>query len=116
MTWVNSDILAWQPLRHYDFLHDRAVFHFLVDPDDRSRYRELLSLALNPGAGVVIGTFAVDGPTHCSGLEVMRYSPEELLAELGSEFHLVSEKLEDHRSPSGQLQHFSWLALRYLPL
>ena len=35
--------------------------------------------ALNPGGAIVIGTFAEDGPTQCSNLEVRRYSQVEVV-------------------------------------
>ncbi|MDQ6613276.1 MAG: hypothetical protein M3083_00535 [Actinomycetota bacterium] len=50
--------------------HDRAVFHFLVAPDNRARYHRLITDAVAPGGFVVVGTFAADGPQHCSGLPV----------------------------------------------
>ena len=34
VSWVHQDVLAWRPQRRFDLWHDRAVFHFLVDPAD----------------------------------------------------------------------------------
>ena len=36
VTWIEADITAAVlPANRYDLWHDRAVFHFLVDPDER---------------------------------------------------------------------------------
>jgi 2-polyprenyl-3-methyl-5-hydroxy-6-metoxy-1,4-benzoquinol methylase len=36
--WITADVTEWQPSRRFDVWHDRAVFHFLVDPADRAAY------------------------------------------------------------------------------
>lgn len=112
--WVVTDLLDWVPDRRFGFWHDRAVFHFLTGPADRRRYRELLAATLAPGALVVIGTFAADGPRSCSGLPTVRYSPEELAAELGDGLRVVAARREEHRTPSGAVQPFTWLALELI--
>lgn len=110
--WVVADLLSWEPPRRYRIWHDRAVFHFLNDPADQARYRQLLDAALVPGAGIVIGTFAADGPDHCSGLRTARYSPEQLSTVLGTSIEPVSSRRELHRTPFGAVQPFTWLAAR----
>ncbi len=109
---VASDLRAWRPSRLYGLWHDRAVLHFLTDPVDAHRYRALVEEAVAPGGGVVVGVFAHDGPTQCSGLEVRRYSTEEIVALLGPEFELVESRSEDHLTPAGAVQRFTWVALR----
>jgi trans-aconitate methyltransferase len=74
--WIAQDLLTWRPTRRFDAWHDRAVFHFLVDEDDRQQYRTVLSEALTPQATLLVGTFASDGPKQCSGLPVARYDAE----------------------------------------
>lgn len=110
--WVVADLLSWQPPGQYQIWHDRAVFHFLTDPADQARYRELLDAVLVPGGGLVIGTFAADGPDHCSGLSTARYSPEQLATVLGTSIEPVFSRRELHRTPSGAVQPFTWLAAR----
>jgi SAM-dependent methyltransferase len=110
--WEVADLLGWQPHRRFGVWHDRAVFHFLVDPGDRARYRSLLSAALEPGAIAVIAAFAPDGPQMCSGLPTERYSPSELADTIGEEFDVVSSRLANHLTPAGVLQPFTWVALR----
>ncbi len=104
--WLTADILTWQPTARFQLWHDRAVFHFLTQPEDRQSYLATLRAALLPGATVILATFALDGPERCSGLPVRRYSPQTLAAELGSEFTLIETATEDHATPSGAIQHF----------
>ena len=94
------------PVQKYDLWHDRAVFHFLTTSQERSAYISILMRALKPDAHVIIATFADDGPLQCSGLPVMRYSPSELHAELGSAFTLLKHEREEHQTPSGAAQKF----------
>lgn len=96
------------PADTFDLWHDRALFHFLTAPADRRRYVERLRHALRPGGHVVMATFALDGPTRCSGLDVVRYSPETLRRELGDDFELVAGEAESHQTPSGGAQRFAY--------
>ena len=110
--WVVANILEWRPSERYDVWHDRAVLHFLTKDDERSRYLDTLHSALEIGGHAVIGTFAEDGPERCSGLDVRRYSPEDLRAFLGPDFEFVSEMHELHKTPGGNQQSFNWLTAR----
>jgi hypothetical protein len=110
--WLHEDLLSWEPTRQYGLWHDRAFFHFLVDPSDQCYYRDLLSRALAPGAGLVIATFAAHGPTYCSGLPVARYELQDLLTMLGGDLQLVATRREEHTTPNGAIQPFTWLAAR----
>lgn len=67
VTWIHHDLLTWEPERNYDVWHDRAVFHFLVDPVEQDRYMRLLRSVLSAEGAVVLAAFAADGPDHCSG-------------------------------------------------
>jgi SAM-dependent methyltransferase len=106
--WIQADVTRWKPDRTWDVWHDRACFHFLVDPRDRAAYRAVLGAAVAPGGQVIIGTFAPDGPERCSGLPVVRYDAAALAAELGPAFRLVETLAEDHRTPSGKIQRFQY--------
>ncbi len=111
--WIAADVLQWQPTRRYDIWHDRAVFHFLTDAQDRRRYVQVLTRALKPGGHVIIATFAPDGPEKCSGLPVMRHSPHSIAAELGDAFELLETVDEHHITPAGRVQHFNYARLRH---
>ena len=110
--WIVADITTWIPDRAYDVWHDRAVFHFLTDADQRAGYRRALRTGVAPGGLVIIATFAPDGPERCSGLPVQRYDAESLSRELGSDFRLVDQWREDHITPAGGRQAFSWCVFR----
>jgi SAM-dependent methyltransferase len=113
VTWVEADITKVElPLRHYDVWHDRAVFHFLTDPQDRHAYVNAVLRAVKPGGHVIVATFAEDGPTQCSGLPVMRYSAEELHSEFGAPFTLVQHDKESHHTPFGTIQEFTYCYCR----
>jgi trans-aconitate methyltransferase len=66
-TWIEADVTSDWKAAPVDIWHDRAVFHFLVDPHDRARYVERLREILEVGGTAIIATFAADGPTTCSG-------------------------------------------------
>jgi SAM-dependent methyltransferase len=111
--WVEANILeAPLPSAGYQFWHDRAVFHFLVDPAARATYVAQARRAVAPGGLLLVATFAEDGPTRCSGLEVRRYSPEALHAEFGQGFAFVTAHREEHRTPSGAMQAFTYCLCR----
>lgn len=110
--WLVADLLDWTPAHTYDVWHDRAVLHFLTTREDQQKYRAALGKAVSVGGHVVIGVFAEDGPVQCSGLEVRRYSSEELVEFLGAEFSVINALREDHETPSGKVQHFNWILAR----
>ncbi len=110
--WVAADVTGDWTIEPMDIWHDRAVFHFLVDARERAAYRAHLSRTLRPGGSAIIATFALDGPTRCSGLPVARYSPETLSAELGDEFDLLESRTHAHRTPWGSTQSFQYSRFR----
>jgi SAM-dependent methyltransferase len=111
--WICADVTN-APLEpaSYDFWHDRAVFHFLRDPAGRERYVAAVRRSLKPGGHVVVATFGPHGPEKCSGLEAMRYSPDELHAEFGSEFARLASATESHVTPWGTEQEFIYCYCR----
>lgn len=110
--WLVDDVTSWQPDDRYDVWHDRAVFHFLTDTTDRNAYRDALQQATTAASVCVIATFAPDGPTHCSGLPISRYDPAGLVSALGPLWELANSDHEDHRTPGGSNQSFTWALLR----
>jgi SAM-dependent methyltransferase len=115
VTWIVADVTEWKPPAPFDLWHDRAVFHFLTDPDDRDAYRNVLRRAVRPGGIAIIGTFALDGPERCSGLPVVRYSPQSLRDELGAGFELLDGAADGHQTPGGAVQRFQFARLRLAP-
>ncbi len=107
-----ADVLDLERGRTYALWHDRAVFHFLIDEDERDDYRASLARCLEPGGWLVVATFGPDGPTTCSGLPIVRYTHEELAAEFPG-FDLVDTAGEDHLTPWGTSQQFTAVLLRH---
>jgi SAM-dependent methyltransferase len=107
VTWIIADITkAELPAHAYDVWHDRAVFHFLTERADRLEYVRRVASAVKPGGHVIIGAFGPEGPSKCSGLDVMRYDADSLHAEFGSHFRLMESSKELHRTPFGTTQQF----------
>lgn len=113
--WIEHDLLTWVPPRRYGLWHDRAAFHFLVDPGERDRYLRVFSAAVAPGGHVILATFAADGPAQCSGLPAARYDPDALAEVLGGVAEVVATRREEHVTPGGRIQPFTWVAGRVRP-
>lgn len=112
VTWIEADVTGAWSLKPMDIWHDRAVFHFLVDPDDRRRYVTHVRETLKLHGSAIIATFGPDGPERCSGLPVVRYSPSGLAAELGDGFTLIEWRPHQHRTPGGTMQSFQYSRFR----
>lgn len=112
VSFVEHDVLTWEPDREHGVWDDRAVFHFLTDQNERNRYSEIAANAIRPGGSLVLATFAEDGPTQCSGLLVARYSADDLRDVFMLSFSLVREEREVHLTPGGVVQPFTWVVLR----
>jgi len=112
---LRADVLTWRPLRLYDCWHDRATFHFFVTEDERKAYRRTLQSAIAPAGFVILATFASDGPPTCSGLPVIRYSSDDLAQVLGDTFDVLGARREEHTTPRGTRQPFTWIAGRFQP-
>jgi hypothetical protein len=95
--------------------HDRAVFHFFTNPDDRKSYISVVRRAVPVGGHVIIGTFALDGPEKCSGLDVERYDGKKLATGFGEGFSLKLEIGEIHTTPWGKPQSFTYSVMERIP-
>ena len=113
MKWLEANVLdAELPAHAYDVWHDRAVFHFLLTPEERHAYVRTVLRAVKPGGLVIVASFAEDGPTQCSGLPVMRYGANELHAEFGEPFLLLGHEEESHHTPGNREQKFVYCFCR----
>lgn len=96
----------------YDIWHDRAVFHFLTVMEQRVAYVSNVARSVKRGGHVIVSTFGPEGPTKCSGLEVMRYDAESLHGQFGERFRLVESSEELHNTPFGTTQQFLYCYCR----
>jgi SAM-dependent methyltransferase len=110
--WIVADATQWTTDHQFDLWHDRAAFHFLVDPMDRTAYATRLAATVRSGGHAIVGTFALDGPERCSGLEVIRYDSATMAAALGDAFRPVASLAHTHVTPSGATQSFQFTVLR----
>ena len=112
--WVMADVTAFSPTRRYALWHDRAVFHFLVKPRYRQRCINTVLATLRPRGHLLLSTFGPDGPLRCSGLEICRYSIEQLQEIFDKHFELKHHEFHDHVTPAGVSQQFiySWWQVR----
>jgi SAM-dependent methyltransferase len=112
VTWIASDVTGAWTVKPMDIWHDRAVFHFLTNPQDRASYVRQMRQTLKVGGAAIIATFALDGPDKCSGLPVVRYSPDSLAATLRPHFELLEGRSYRHETPWGSGQSFQYSRFR----
>jgi SAM-dependent methyltransferase len=111
--WICADVTqAHLPAHAFDIWHDRAVFHFLTAQEQRQAYVKLATRAVRTGGHVIVSTFGPEGPTKCSGLDVVRYDAESLHGEFGKRFRLVQSSKELHQTPFGTTQQFLYCYCR----
>jgi ubiquinone/menaquinone biosynthesis C-methylase UbiE len=110
--WLEADVTTFAPAQRFAVWHDRAVFHFLTEAEDRSAYFRTLERTLTPGGHVIIATFAEDGPLKCSGLEIARYDAAGIRAEIGPGFEFRSQINEAHATPWQTEQKFSYFVFQ----
>jgi hypothetical protein len=113
LSWIVGDITKYDlPPTAYDIWHDRAVFHFLTTEVDRSAYVRQGAHSVRKGGHVIVSTFGPEGPTKCSGLEVVRYDADSLHREFGVQFRLLGSSKELHQTPLGTVQQFLYCYCR----
>jgi len=113
VTWIIGDITqAILPSQHYDVWHDRAVFHFLTTQEERAAYVQRVAESMKLGGHVIVATFGPEGPTQCSGLDVVRYDAQSLHAQFGRHFRLMESATELHQTPVGKTQQFLYCLCR----
>jgi len=110
--WIVEDVTTWQPSEAYAVWHDRAAFHFLIEPKDQTAYAERVARAVRPGGHVIIGTFAPDGPERCSGLPVVCHDAASLGGILGGAFELMESRRYAHQTPARATQRFQFSRFR----
>ena len=112
VTFIVSDILEFKPDTEFDFWHDRASFHFLIDREEISKYAALASSAIAKDGTLVIGTFSDNGPKKCSGLEIAQYNEQKLKSVFETNFDLIESLTEDHKTPFDTIQNFIFCSFK----
>lgn len=110
--FYNSDILDFKAKTSFDLWHDRAVFHFLTKSDEINKYVNICEKQINKNGYLIIGTFSENGPLKCSGLEIRKYSVENLKKLFSNSFKLVDHLNIDHVTPFDTVQNFNFCVLK----
>ncbi len=111
--WITSDILELKTTQQFRLWHDRAVFHFITEPEEQERYKQQLMQYLHPDGVAVIGSFAANGGAEkCSGLHVARHDKNSIAQLFSPEFSILEEFEAVHITPSGKDQNFYWTILK----
>ncbi|MDC1166035.1 methyltransferase domain-containing protein [Candidatus Thioglobus sp.] len=112
VSFYNQDILEFSSKKRFKLWHDRAVFHFLTNPDDQRIYIQKLYDYLQKDGYFLLATFSLDGPTECSELKVMQYDEKKITQLLGQSFKLIKTTTESHPHPNGSFQKFNYFLLQ----
>ncbi|MEK7857138.1 MAG: class I SAM-dependent methyltransferase, partial [Acidobacteriota bacterium] len=113
VTWLVGDVTEIDlSADRFDLWHDRAVFHFLTEEDDRRKYVDLVTHSLKANGHFIVASFGPNGPQKCSGLDVVRYSPESMQEEFGNSFKVIRSVEESHQTPFSTTQEFVYCAFQ----
>ena len=112
-TYLCQDISKTSFRKSYDIWHDRAVFHFLTDVNDRAHYMSNLSNSLARNGRAIIGTFSTNGANRCSGLDIVQYDEEKMTAELIDDLEIEYSETDLHVKPDGAEQEYIYFIIRH---
>ena len=110
VTWIVADIATWQPTQQYSIWHDRAVFHFLAQPQDILHYTTTVA---QHAKNIILGTFSTAGPLKCSALHITQYDKEKIEAAFCPPFHLSTCFTIKHTTPFDTEQDFIFAILTH---
>nr|OEJ78491.1 methyltransferase type 12 [Cyanobacterium sp. IPPAS B-1200] len=101
--WLHHNIAQPLPINIplCDVWIDRAVLHFLLTEDDINGYFQNLHSFVKSKSYVLLAEFSVDGASKCAGLELHRYSLEEMTERMGIDFKLLNYENYTFINPSG---------------
>ena len=104
LTWLHHDIATPLPadLPPVELWVDRAVLHFLREEQMIQGYFENLSSSLKPEGYALLAEFSSEGASKCAGLDLHRYSIEEMSERLGDKFSLVKHEYYNFSTPFGE--------------
>ncbi len=112
--WIVADSATFNPTEKYDFWHDRASFHFLINEQEISNYIEIAYKNINSKGILVIGTFSEDGPIKCSGINIKQYSEKSMTEKLKIYFEKIKCTKVEHKTPFDTIQNFVFCIFRKL--
>jgi len=114
LNFIETDVLNLKSEQTFDIWHDRAVFHFITDKEGVEKYISLCNEYIDEGGKLIIGTFAEDGPLKCSGLEIKRYSINNLKELFKENFEFIEGFKKSHSTPFDTQQSFTFCVFKKL--
>ena len=112
LNFIETDVLNLKLEQTFDIWHDRAVFHFISEKEGVEKYISLCNEYIGEGGKLIIGTFSEDGPLKCSGLEIKRYSIENLKQLFKENFEFIEGFKKLHTTPFDTQQSFTFCVFR----
>ena len=109
--WIVTDILNFKPESPYQLWHDRAAFHFLTEKNQIDTYLQLVKT--NAPKQLIIGTFSLDGPLKCSGINIHQYDEDSLPKTFESIVYTNQGcNRHHHTTPFGTVQDFIFCSFK----
>jgi len=104
LAWLHHDISRPLPddIPKVDIWIDRAVLHFLLEESSIQGYFANLRSCVRPGGHALLAEFSTAGAPKCAGLELHRYSVEEMTERMGSGFELLMQEDYTFINPAGE--------------
>ncbi|MFM8734078.1 MAG: class I SAM-dependent methyltransferase [Pirellulales bacterium] len=101
--WLHQDISTPLPagVTQADIWIDRAVLHFLLTEPEIDGYFGNVRAVVKPGGHVLLAEFSETGAPRCAGLDVHRYTVDEMRLRLGQGFSLVWAENYTFVNPAG---------------
>jgi len=114
LKWLCHDMALPLPddVPRIDVWIDRAVLHFLLDETSIRTYFASLNQALRPGGYALLAQFSITGAARCAGLDLHRYSLDELCERIGSGFSMVTHEDYTYINPCGQPRPYIYALFR----
>lgn len=104
------------PLGHeitkVDIWIDRAVLHFLTVEEEIQCYFDNVASKVKVGGYALFAEFPPHGVPKCAGLELHRYSLDELFAQLGADYTLIDHFDHTYINPAGDPRPYIYALFR----
>lgn len=116
LTWLHCDIAKALPADtpEVDIWIDRAVLHFILEESGIDNYFTNLKSVLTAGGYALMAEFSATGALKCAGLELHRYSLEELTERMGAGFELIKHEDYIYTTPFGATRPYIYALYRRL--
>ena len=114
LTWLHHDISKPLPedTPQADIWIDRAVLHFLLEETAIQGYFANLHSVICAGGYVLLAEFSTEGAPKCAGLELHRYSIEEMTERLGPGCELIKHEEYTFINPCGDPRPYIYALYR----